>query len=256
MFALWRPTFVILGVVFLIAGIGLAIFVGAYVASDYDKIINGERADAAVIQAHDNGKPILEFRTARGQRIRIEGKISVSPSPYRVGERIAVFFDPAEPEEALIDAFAERWFLPLLFGGFGTIFLVVGGVMFSLARRGSRRMARLQRDGLRVDGRIAGFEISKFAKINGRRLWHVLVDWTDASGVTHRSRSEMLRDDPSQRFRVGDRVTVLVDPANPAISWVDLVGHGSGVARQGVAVGAATSGNFGKTSVKPVVRRR
>lgn len=255
MFAMWRPTFTIVGLVFLIAGIGMAIFVGAYVAGDYEKFLNGERAEAVVLQANDGGKPILEFRTAGGQRVRIEGKISASPSPYKIGERVFVFYDPAEPGDALIDAFIERWFLPLLFGGFGTVFLLVGGTMFALARRSSRRLARLQREGQRFDGRIAAIEQNRFTKINGRRPWQVLVTWTDAQGVSHSTHSEMLRDNPAARFKVGDRVTVIADPANPKISWVDLFGTAM-TSGSSSSFGGAKSDKLGKNTSTPVVRRR
>lgn len=252
MFFLWRPVFTIVGLVFLIAGIGLAIFVGAYLVNDYDKALNGERAEAVVLQARDGTKPILEFRTRRGEPIRIEGKISSSPSPYDVGERVSVFYDPADPADALIDTFIERWFLPLLFGGFGTVFLLVGGTMVTLARRSSRKLARLQRDGRRFDGRIVAFEQNRFTKINGRRPWQVLVTWTDAQGVTHSIHSEMMREDPSQRFKIGDRATVIADPTISKLAWVDLFGQANTI---GESV-SASSGNFGKSTNNPVVRRR
>jgi len=261
MFVLWRPTFTIVGIVFLIAGIGLAIFIGAYLVNDYDKVLNGERAEAVVLQARDGAKPILEFRTGRGERIRIEGKISSSPSPYEVGERIGVFYDPAEPTEALIDTFIERWFMPLLFGGFGLVFIAVGSTLFNLARRSGRRLARLLRDGRRVEGRVAAFEVNQFTKINGRRPWHVLVDWTDAQGRSRRERSEMLREDPAKRFKIGDTVAVLVDPANPKLFWIDLDGRsknvqtGFGGTSGNVSTGLNVGG-MGKSGTNPVVRRR
>lgn len=261
MFFLWRPVFTIVGLVFLIAGIGLAIFVGAYLVNDYDKVLNGERAEAVVLQARDGTKPILEFRTRRGEPIRIEGKISSSPSPYDVGERVSVFYDPADPADALIDTFIERWFMPLLFGGFGLVFIAVGSILFTLARRSSRRLVRLLRQGQRLEGRVAAFEVNQFTKINGRRPWHVLVDWTDAKGQPRRERSEMLREDPAKRFKIGDTVTVLADPANPKLFWIDLDGRsksvqtGFGGTSGNVSTGVNVGG-LGKSGTNPVVRRR
>lgn len=258
MFVLWRPTFIIVGIVFLIAGIGLAIFIGAYLVSDYDKVLNGERAEAMVLQARDGAKPIVEFRTGRGERVRVEGKISSSPSPYKVGERIGVFYDPADPSEAVIDSFIERWFLPLLFGGFGAVFILVGGTMFTLARRSGRKLARLQREGQRFEGRIAAIEMERFTKINGRRPWRVLVDWTDARGVAHRSQSELLRADPSASFKIGDRVRVIADPNDSAIHWIDLFNQaGSVSASTPPGFGRSGGTGFGKNaSANPVIRRR
>lgn len=261
MVVLWRLTFTIVGIVFLLAGIGMAIFVGAYVVDGYDKVLNGERAEAVVLQARDGAKPILEFRTGRGERIRIEGKISSSPSPYEVGERVSVFYDPDEPAEALIDTFIERWFMALLFGGFSLVFIAVGGTLFSIARRSSRRLARLMREGLRVEGRVAAFEVNQFTKINGRRPWHVVVEWTDAKGQPRRERSEMLREDPAKRFKLGDTVVVLTDPANAKSFWIDLEGRSkaSSTSFGGTSANITTSkrsGVFGKIGNDSIVRRR
>lgn len=254
-----RRTFSILGFVFLLVGFLLFAFVGAYLTNDYDKVLNGEQATGVVLQARDNQKPIIEFRTARGERIRIEGKISSSPSPYEVGERVRVFYFADEPADALIDTFIERWFVALLFGGFATVFIIVGGVMFGVGRRRTRRWKRLLQDGQRIQGRIASIVQNQNVKINGKRPWHVLVDWQDAKGFARRDRSEMLRQDPSARLKHGDPVTVIADRDDPAIYWIDVFGEAAGtgsVTPPSGGFGRNATSSFGKnTGNTPVIRR-
>lgn len=266
-----RRTFSFLGLLFLLVGIGLAALVGFHLADDYRKIVDGERATGIVVAAGDDEKPTVEFRTRTGERIRVEGKISVSPSPYEVGERIGVFYDPADPAAALIDAFAERWFIALLLGGFAVVFLLVGGTMFLAGLRRVRRWRRLLGEGARIEGRVAGFEQNRYVKINGKHPWQVLVDWTDPRGDARRSRSQTMRRDPSQRYKVGDRVTVIADAADPKIFWIDLEGRAASAPVAGTAgtvagtttapapttgFGSARTGRFGKSDGNPVVRRR
>lgn len=256
-----RRTFSILGFVFLLVGVLMLTFVGAYLANDYDQVANGEQATGVVLQAHDNQKPIIEFRTARGERIRIEGKISASPSPYEVGERVRVFYFPNEPADALIDTFIERWFVALLFGGFATVFLLVGGVMFRVGRRRTRRWKRLLQDGQRIQGRVASIVQNKNVKINGKHPWRVLVDWQDAKGVAHRDHSEMLQKDPSARLKHGDPVTVIADRDDPAIYWIDVFGEAAGIGSGSVTpptggFGRTATSSFGRnTGRTPVIRR-
>jgi hypothetical protein len=245
------------GAVFLLVGVAMLVLAAIVAINSLDKA-GGIRVEGVVIEARDNQKPVVEFRTGEGQRVRIEGGISASPTPYRVGERIGVFYDPADPSGALIDSFLERWFVSLLFGGFAAVFSLVGAGFTIAALRRRARRAQLIRHGQRFDGHIAGFEQNRFTKINGKRPWQVLVNWTDGQGRAHASHSEMQRQDPSGRFKIGDRVTVIADPAKPADAWVDLFGESSNMAKTGSPAGfpAASSARLGKTTAPPVVRRR
>jgi hypothetical protein len=60
-----------------------------------------------------------------------------------VGETVNVLYLESDPHDAKIDSFTSLWFLPMVFGGTGAIFLAVGvGMMFGF-RPGA---ARLQAD--------------------------------------------------------------------------------------------------------------
>jgi hypothetical protein len=250
-----RGFFTLFAIVFLLVGVGLLIAVGFVTANGLEKASSGSRVEGIVVEANDNQKPIVEFRTRDGQRLRVEGSISASPTPYRVGERIGVFYDPANPSDALIDSFIERWFLTLLLGGFATVFTAIGlGFTVAALRRRSRRI-RLIKTGQRFDGHIVGFEQNRFTKINGRRPWQVLVTWTDAQGMAHSTHSEMQREDPAQRFKTGERVTVIADAGNPNDSWVDLFSEAAGFGRPATTASDLAGSKMGKTSTPPVIRR-
>jgi hypothetical protein len=252
-----RGIFPLFGTVFLLVGAVLLLGVAFVTVNSLEKA-GGIRVEGVVVEANDNQTPVVEFRTREGQRIRIEGGISASPTPYRVGERIGVFYDPTDPSAALIDSFLERWFLSLLFGGFATVFTLVGAGFTIAALRRRARRTRLIRHGQRFDGHIAGFEQNRFTKINGKRPWQVLVTWTDGQGKTRSTHSEMQREDPSRRFKIGDRVTVIADAADPANAWIDLFGESSAMAKSGSATGfpTASDSKLGKSTTSPVVRRR
>ncbi len=251
---------------FVLLAFGLVLWaVAALALADSERLAkDGAVAQGIVIAADDNQKPVVEFRTGDGRQVRIVGNISASPSPYRVGERIGIFYDPANPTDALIDSFIERWFLPLMFGGFATVLSLVGGLMaFGAMRRGARQR-RLLREGRRIDGRIAAFQQVRSGKAGGPQPWVVLVDWTDPQGQARRTPSETLYVDPAGRFKIGDRVTVIADPARPQTGWVDLFGAAGPAAPVAAGTAARASSQAGRQSVlgrktktkPPVVRRR
>src|SRR5215510_14579869 len=51
--------------------------------------------------------PRVSFRTATGQTSEFVSSVSSSPSP-RLGDTIAVLYDPSDPSEATIDRFVFR----------------------------------------------------------------------------------------------------------------------------------------------------
>lgn len=128
----------LLALPFLLVGIGLLIGVGVKVSQDSALIERAQYLTGVVVAAPDNGVPVVEARDDAGRAVRVEGAISTSPSPYDVGERLGVYFDPATGE-GLIDSFVERWFVILLLGGFGLVASTIGAVFGASAIR-NRRM--------------------------------------------------------------------------------------------------------------------
>ena len=124
---------------FLLVGIGLLIAVGFKYSDERDVIERAQHLIGVVIAAPDNGVPVVELRDRAGRSIRIEGRISTSPSPYEIGEAIGVFFDPATGQ-GIIDSFVERWFVILLLGGFGLVATTIGAGSALAALRARRRL--------------------------------------------------------------------------------------------------------------------
>ena len=52
--------------------------------------------------------------------------MATSMQAFRVGETVAVKYDPSDPTIAEVDSFATLWGLVLLRSGFGAVFLIMG----------------------------------------------------------------------------------------------------------------------------------
>lgn len=57
--------------------------------------------------------PVIEF-AAGGQTYTFEGDNASDPPQYKVGQRVNVRYDPADPNTAQIDSFFERWLFPII----------------------------------------------------------------------------------------------------------------------------------------------
>lgn len=128
---------------FLLAGGGMLAGGASLVVDDFDMREAAQRTEGIVVAAPDGGVPVVRFRTGEGQVFQVSGAISASPTPYEVGERIGIHYDAANPQEARIDSFIERWFLPLLLGGLGGVAALVGLGLLSAWWRHRRRLDRL-----------------------------------------------------------------------------------------------------------------
>jgi hypothetical protein len=79
--------------------------------------------------------PVVQYQV-EGQTYRIQGRISSTEPGYSVGEAVPVRYSPDNPSDGTIDSFAEKWLMPLAFGGSGLLFALLGSVMLR-ARMGA-----------------------------------------------------------------------------------------------------------------------
>lgn len=106
---------------------------------------NGEKTEGTVVRLNEQSDseggcctyvPIVEFE-AGGRAYSFEDGTASDPPAYRVGERVPVLYDPADPETAQIDKWSERWLFPILIIPAMLIAaLVTTIVMFRAWRRG------------------------------------------------------------------------------------------------------------------------
>jgi hypothetical protein len=70
--------------------------------------------------------PVFRFSDAQAiERVVTSGSGSNRPT-YRVGDQVAVLFDPDQPEQAVIRSFVSMWLPGVVVTGFGLIALVIG----------------------------------------------------------------------------------------------------------------------------------
>jgi hypothetical protein len=92
--------------------------------------LGAQRTEGTVIRmvapdGGDGSKPVVQYQVD-GETYECEGSISSSPPAYSVGQKVSVLYRPDEPQKALIGSFVDRWLLPLVFGGAGSLFAAIG----------------------------------------------------------------------------------------------------------------------------------
>ncbi|MCW5773978.1 MAG: DUF3592 domain-containing protein [Rhodospirillaceae bacterium] len=123
-----RVVFRILGRVFL--PIGLLGLIAAAVF--WFREAQGPRTAQAEGVVMTSGYAVVAFHTPDSVEHRFRS--GTRSSFIHVGDRVAVAYDPADPEDAGIDTPFGRWALALIFGVIGAVFVVMGAGMLLVSR--------------------------------------------------------------------------------------------------------------------------
>lgn len=147
-----------LSIVFVPTGIGLILLAGWMVSRDpafsgTTLSVAGQVVDLKRSQS-GNGvasyRPVVVFRDASGAERQFIGSIGANPPDYRKGDQVAVRYDPAAPDEAVIDSWSQRLMGPGVAGGLGGLLLWFEARSIRSALR-ARRLARVRtRNGIHL----------------------------------------------------------------------------------------------------------
>jgi len=73
--------------------------------------------------------PVVRFQTETGEVVTFQSEMGGQPPLHTVGERVAVFYDPARPAGAELQAPPVLWMVPAGFIAAGLVFAAVGAVL-------------------------------------------------------------------------------------------------------------------------------
>lgn len=222
-FAWIGTVFLAFGLVF--AAIGLWAWAGDRALAETGTQATGTVIDLTRDHDSDGGstyRPVVEFHDAGGTRHEFVGSVGSSPPAYSRGETVSVIYDSAAPGRAMIDGFMDRYFLPLVFGGMGSVFAVLGGGLLFFFIRRRRIVARLKDDGVPISAKFIECYRDTSTRVNGRNPWRVVGQATHpATGKLRSFKSDAIWVDLSEQLR-GRDIRVLIDPARPRQYFVDL----------------------------------
>jgi hypothetical protein len=128
-------------------------------------------------------------------------------------EPVEVLYRPGKPSSSRL-AGHSAWPLKTIFGLVGSVFTVVGGIIFVGALRNARLESRLRQQGVRVQGTVTELR-ERNLRINNVQQWRLHYQYRSFEGSLH-VRTVDLPEDEAREWKVGDIGVVLYDPARPA----------------------------------------
>ena len=166
--------------------------------------------------------PVVSFQDDSGNAHQFESSFGSAPPKYKVGETVAIRFDPEAPEIAKIDGFVSNWLAVIVLSSLGILFLIAGGGILGVPYLVKRKHTHLKRFGTVVSMKITSVATDPNTVINGRHPWRISATWTNPkTGKACVFKSPCLMTDPSPYIR-RDRIEVRIDPNKPSVYEMDL----------------------------------
>lgn len=198
---LFSVIFSLFGIIMIIISISMKI--------SFDRVIkDGVSAKgyiSDIISDGDDGHDVFITYTVDG--VEQTRRINYYTSSMYVGKRATVYYYPENPEKI----YYPTSFGPIMLGGMGAVFLLVGsGFTYSIVRIKSRN--KLIDTGARVMAEVSYCGFGTLS-VNNRRTYIVKAEWADECGVLHKFKSQPLMQNPSLEPN-SDIVEVFIDPSN------------------------------------------
>lgn len=125
----------VVGAILLIVGLIIASVGGYFFCITQDLLKTGVRTTAKVVELRKSKAytPVVQFEVDH-RVVTAPSKIGSNPPTHQVGDSVTVIYRTTAPEDFWLDEPLELWFLPCLFGGIGSIFIIVGGALVIFGR--------------------------------------------------------------------------------------------------------------------------
>jgi len=167
-------------------------------------------------------RPVVRFKAADGQAVEFTSSSGSNPPSYRRGETVEVFYRPSDPQNALINGLFALWGGPLIVGGMGAAFFLIGAGLWLSTRLKGQRDEYLRARGMPIQTKFQGVEINRSFEVNGAHPFRIVTQWQNpATSEVHIFKSNDLWFDPSDYIK-HEQVTVFIEQNNPKNYLVDL----------------------------------
>ena len=168
-------------------------------------------------------RPVVRFNLPDGRAVQFSSSMSSNPPSYHKGERVEVLYQPSQPYNAKINGFLSLWGGPLIVGGLGAVFFLIGGGILVFTRVKAQRDEYLKLHGVPIRTRFQNVELNQALAVNGANPFRIVTQWQNpATSEIHLFHSNNLWFDPSQYLVKGQDITVFIEQGNPKKYFVDV----------------------------------
>ncbi|MBX2965550.1 MAG: DUF3592 domain-containing protein [Cyclobacteriaceae bacterium] len=160
---------------------------------------------------NDTYAPVVQFVTTAGDTIVFTGSTYSDPPAYDPDEIVTVLYNPAEPAQAVISDFTNLYLWKTIMLVIGLVITVVGYYFMTADSRAKKKLVYYQRNGTKVEARLAGVEKDKTIRVNGEHPSYIVAEKT-INGELIRFKSKSYLKDPSPYLEGIETIIVYLHP--------------------------------------------
>lgn len=166
--------------------------------------------------------PVVTYTDANGTRHRYIANFSSNPPGYTIGETIAVYYDPKNPDRPHLAGWGE--YIGVMVTSFiGLVFSLIGGCYHILRKLKRRRSEQLKQSGVLIRADFVSVEVNTFVSVNRRNPFFIRCEWKDPlTGKTLRFDSGAIWSDPTRAIDPNKKIDVYMDQHNSRRYYVDI----------------------------------
>ena len=222
-------TIAIIKYVFLLVGIGMLAGALSWYQNTQSFVAQALKAEGTVVELLRSSssdsttyRPVVHFSNQNGEQIEFTSSAGSNPPSYSKGEKVEVLYLPTEPQNAKINGFFSLWGGPLIIGGIGGVFFLIGAGILLVSLLKGRSDEYLKKHGTPIETEFQSVGINKSLTVNGRSPFLILTQWLNpATSELHIFESNNIWFDPTNHIKT-KKIRVFIDRKNPKKYYVDL----------------------------------
>ena len=179
-----------------------------------------------ILRKNEDGRytyaPKVTFTANNGDQYTFVSGASANPPAFDRGEIIEVLYLAENPQGAKINTLSTLYSLPLIMGGMGLVFSLIGGIPGFLFLRRKKQIEYLSQYGMRISSKVTKIEYRKNYKINNKSPYRIWAEGTDPrNGAVTTFKSDNIWFNPKKFVQPGDIVEILIHPQKNNVYYME-----------------------------------
>lgn len=120
----------LVGFIFIIIGGMFTLIGGGFGVENWLYVNNAQSTVGTVVGLDYSGgrsaRIVVQYQPTSGQTIEASPGLRSNPPMAQVGETVKLYYQANNPTDIRLNNFVNLWLLPVIFGGIGIVFLIVG----------------------------------------------------------------------------------------------------------------------------------
>jgi len=167
-------------------------------------------------------RPVVQFNSQNDQAVEFVSSTGSNPPSYSKGDKIEVLYHSKDPQNAKINDFFSLWGGPVIFGGMGGVFFLVGVGIILVGALKDRKDEYLKKNGMTIETEYQRVELNTALSVNGKHPFRVLTQWQNPlTSELHVFTSNNIWFDPTGYIKT-ETIKVFIEKGNPKKYYVDL----------------------------------